>query len=185
ALDVLTLEEITTQKEPVLKTYIFQALIKEQPLDNVLQKATELGATGIFLFNAERSLERFKEVAKKLERWNKITLESAKQSDRISPLKIVYLPSEELLLNKISEIERVFILEPGAKETFSTFKFNAQSNSIWILVGPEGGFSEKEVNTFSKLPNVTKINMGPRILRADTATIAAVSIIQSLFGDMK
>ncbi|MBI5139851.1 MAG: 16S rRNA (uracil(1498)-N(3))-methyltransferase [Candidatus Vogelbacteria bacterium] len=185
SLDILALEEITSQKEPALKIYIFQSLIKEQPLDNILQKATELGATGIFIFSPERSLERFKEMDKKLDRWNKISLEAAKQSDRISPLKISYLTHQEDVIKRMGELDQVFLLEPTSKETFATWELSSQVNSIGILVGPEGGFSTKEIETFSGLKKVIKISMGPRILRADTASIVAVAIIQSLWGDMK
>lgn len=185
AIDMLPLEEIKAPKEPELKIYLFQSLIKEQPLDYVIQKSTELGASGICLFNSKRSLERFKKLENKLGRWNKISLEAAKQSDRLFPLEISYVQSEKLLLEKISGLDQIFLLDPSAKTTFSEWREKLSMNTVGILIGPEGGFDEQEVKNFSRLPNIAKINMGPRILRADTAPIAALSIIQSLWGDLR
>lgn len=183
---VQVLREIETPKESDLKITIFQAIIKEQPLDFIIQKATELGVERLTLFNSKNSVDRFKDIEKKLVRWRKVGVEAAKQSGRIKSIEIEYLDDANEMINKIKNLEQVFLLEPSAKETFrSTWKLSSQveqADEIGILVGPEGGFTESEVEEFTKIKNIGLVNMGPRILRADTAAITSAAVIQSLWG---
>ncbi|MDO8493469.1 MAG: RsmE family RNA methyltransferase [bacterium] len=184
SLSIQALEEIPTPKESPLSITIFQALIKEQPLDFIIQKSTELGVDKLFLFNSENSIERFKEIEKKLDRWRKIGEEAAKQSGRVRAVSIEYIDDPKDIYKLASELDHIFLLEPLTKDRFSTWELSSQVNKIGILVGPEGGFTEEEVVEFSKIKNVIPISMGPRILRADTAAITSSAIVQALWGDV-
>ena len=184
-LSIEAIREVETPLESKLKITIFQALIKEQPLDFIIQKSTELGVAKLCLFHAENSVERFKEIDKKLARWKKISEEATKQSGRVRPIEIEYLDSDVKLEELLKQQEFVFLLDPPSDETLArTWASNTQVESIGILIGPEGGFTDQELHDFSKNKNVVPINMGPRILRADTAVISSSAIIQSLWGDM-
>ncbi|MBI3632409.1 MAG: 16S rRNA (uracil(1498)-N(3))-methyltransferase [Candidatus Vogelbacteria bacterium] len=184
SLSIQAISEIKTPKESPLKITVFQALIKEQPLDNIIQKLTELGVDYLVLFYSENSVERFKEIEKKLVRWRKISEEAAKQSGRVKSANIEFIDSFENLKSMNESLEQIFILDPNSIQTFSTWGLRSQVNKIGILVGPEGGFTATELEQFSSLRNVMPTNLGPRILRADTAAIASAAITQSLWGDM-
>lgn len=184
SLSIQALEEIAIPDESPLSITIFQALIKEQPLDFIIQKATELGVDKLILFNSQNSVDRFKDIEKKLGRWQKIGDEASKQSNRGRAVLIEYLDDESKVPKISANLDHIFLLEPSAKEKFSTWKPNFQVKKIGILVGPEGGFTENEVAEFLKIKNLTPISMGPRILRADTASIAGSAIIQAMWGDL-
>lgn len=185
SLQIQALEEIPTPEESPLSITIFQALIKEQPLDFIIQKTTELGVDKLVLFNSENSIERFKDMDKKLMRWRKIGEEAAKQSGRVRAVKIEYLDKPEYVEKVSTELNHLFLLEPSSKNTFlELFEKNRVADKIGILVGPEGGFTEEEVKDFSKIKNLTPVGMGSRILRADTAAIASSAITQVLWGDL-
>ena len=183
-LSIQAIQEIETPKESPLKITIFQALIKEQPLDNIIQKLTELGVDTLALFYSQNSVERFKDIEKKLERWKKITEEAAKQSGRVHPIKIEFLKDTDSIFAKATELDQLFLLHPSTNQAFSTWTRSVQVDDIGILVGQEGGFTDIEVANFLKLENAVSVSMGPRILRADTAAISSAAIVQSLWGDM-
>ncbi len=192
SLTVEPLKEIETPKESRLRITIFQALIKEQPLDFIIQKSTELGVNNIVLFNSKNGTIRYKEIDKKIIRWKKISEEAAKQSGRVKPISIEYLSDTEKIEVLADALDHLFLLEPtpkadkfiAEKTKFSTWKFNSQVTRIGILIGPEGGFTLEEVARFLKIKNITAISMGHRILRSDTAAIASSAIAQALWGDI-
>lgn len=194
SLSIQALEEVTPPEESPLSITIFQALIKEQPLDFIIQKATELGVDKLVLFHSENSVERFKDIEKparpdgrsggKLARWRKIGEEAAKQSGRVRAVNIEYLNKPEEIKDMADNLDHTLLLEPGAKEKFSTWTPGVQVKKVGILVGPEGGFTEEEVTQFSNIKNLTPVSIGPRILRADTAAITSSAIVQALWGDM-
>ncbi|MBI3632734.1 MAG: 16S rRNA (uracil(1498)-N(3))-methyltransferase [Candidatus Vogelbacteria bacterium] len=185
SLSIQAISEIKTPEESPLRITVFQALIKEQPLDTIIQKITELGVYALTLFYSENSVERYKDMGKKLGRWRKISEEAAKQSGRVRPVHIEFVSDQITLLTRLDEPEKIFILEPLSGSSFLKFREkNKDLSNIGILVGPEGGFTAIEVEQFSNLRNAAPIYLGPRILRADTAAISASAIIQSLWGDM-
>ncbi len=179
------IREINTPPESNLAITIFQSTIKEQPLDFVIQKATELGIYSLVIFNSQNSVDRFKEIDKKLARWRKISEEAAKQSGRLRGVKIEFLENIEEINDLGRNLDKLFLLEPTAKNSFhSIWRLDLQVNKIGILIGPEGGFTKEEVENFSKIKNVAPISMGPRILRSDTAAVTSSAIIQALWGDL-
>lgn len=181
SLFVKVLEELALPKEPVLHITLFQALIAENALDNILQKSTELGVAKVVLFNAKNTPAHLSDkVEKKLERWQKIALEAAKQSDRAKPAGIVFTSK---LNEELKQLDKVFLLEKNSEKAFRNYSKEKFEN-LGLLVGPEGGFTDEEVKNFEGLKNVLSVKLGPRILRADTAATTAVSIVQSMYGDI-
>jgi 16S rRNA (uracil1498-N3)-methyltransferase len=173
------LETIPEDNEMRVKVTIIQALIKGERWDYFLQKATECGATRIVGFLSERNVVKFdsKTDAKKLDRWRKIVREAAEQSGRniipevISPITVKDL-GDYLSDNNFVAYERESNLDHQLKSQAS-FK-----GSVSVLIGSEGGFSPREVEQFTSI-GFQPIGLGNRILRAETAAIVALTLIES------
>ncbi len=184
----LTLEAFSLQEappEPILKINLFQSLIKEKALDLVIQKATELGVSVIYIFQSRYS-QQIKpgiDLKKKHNRWEKIALEACKQSGRFLPPEIHFLPKlshyEPFAQLSSSTVLSLCLMSVG--KTASLDQLSIKEKKINVIIGPEGGWDENELNEI----NCLKIHLGPRILRSETAAISVVSILQFLFGDMK
>src|SRR3989344_5500316 len=186
ALEIMPKNEITAPPEPNNSITILQAVVKEKSLDIILQKATELGAKQIILWNAERTPEKITPKFKqKISRWEKITIEAAKQSDR-QKIPVVTLADETALYQLAADqFDALFILDKNGMKSFDEVH-EAHPNffRIGILIGPEGGLTVEELERWSALKNSYLIKIGPRILRADTAAIASLSLVQALWGDL-
>ncbi|MFI3115084.1 MAG: RsmE family RNA methyltransferase [Clostridia bacterium] len=165
--------------EPSVKVHVYISVTKGDKLELVTQKVTELGACEIIPFISKRSIVKFdeKSKAKKKERLQKIAEESAKQSGRgIIPQVSSILDIKEIA-EKISEKDIAVVLyeneeNTSLKEIIKDKKFQ----SIGIIIGPEGGFDETEIE-YLKENNICIATLGRRILRAETAPIACVSAI--------
>lgn len=178
--------EIKTPEEPKLNITIFQALISENALDTIIQKITELGATSLVIFPSKHSPNSITEKKeKKLERWNRISIEAAKQSDRVKPLSIEYADTLEQTLKRASKLNQILLLDKtSSKRMKDVTAALAPTDSIGAYIGPEGGFSPEEDSVIQKLPHALPISLGPRILRADSAALSITAIIQALWGDL-
>jgi len=152
---------------------------KGEKLDLVLQKATELGVKEITLLNSERSIVKFdnSKLKSKFERYNKIIKNAAEQSKR----NIIPHLNEPINIDDISlgDINLIAYEEESINNQSSLFKIlnsNLNNKKINIVVGPEGGFSENEVNYLEKKGYI-RVSLGKRILRSETACIDLISII--------
>ncbi len=172
------------KNEPDVRVTLFQAMPKGDKLDTIVQKAVELGAAQICPVLTSRCVSRpdKKSFEKKRERLNRIALEAAKQSGR----GIVPQVSELLTLNeaadRLAENDYSLICYECGGVSFGSvgLKNNA---SIGVFIGSEGGFEKSEVELCVSKGAVA-IGLGPRILRCETAPLAALSIIMNLTGNM-
>ncbi|HYQ48139.1 MAG TPA: 16S rRNA (uracil(1498)-N(3))-methyltransferase [Thermodesulfovibrionales bacterium] len=167
--------------EPPLGIVLFQALLKGEKMDLVIQKSTELGVSQVVPVITERSLVRG---TRKLQRWRKIAEEAARQCGRVSIPDIAEL--QELpaaVKNADASSPRVIFWEQGGEPFSAILGTAADSDRIILFTGPEGGFSEAEVSVANSAGFRTA-SLGQRILRAETAAIAAVSITQYVLGDL-
>ncbi len=172
------------QGEPVIQITLYQALLKSDKFELVLQKGVELGVTAFVPFISERCVIR-KASANKIERWRKIIQEAAEQSERlILPILRPLISFDEacrsvkqpaLLLWE--EEQRVSL-----KETLQSPLFK-KSTTLNLFIGPEGGFPESEVE-LAKQHGILIASLGHRILRAETAGLAAISAIFYDKGEM-
>ena len=162
-LDIYIVHELKSDVElPVDITLLF-ALTKGDKIDLVVQKATELGVKNIALIQSERTVVKYdnKDIDKKIQRFQKIMKEAN---------NLKQLPKEAFSdLNYIA-------YEKEAGDTKEAFADVTKNKSISILVGPEGGFSEEEVNNLVK-QGFIRTSLGKRILRAETAAIYALSVL--------
>ncbi len=154
------------------------ALIRKQPFELALQKAVELGIEGFIPLSCERSVVRFKEsdVAKKTARFEKIAKEAAEQSRRSNVPHIHPASTPENL--DLSAYDTILI--PYENETTqdaaSVFKTLEKGMNVLVVIGPEGGFSDKEIGHFTELGAKT-LSLGPRVLRSETAVFYTLSAI--------
>ena len=183
-VSLLPLKITTAPKESKLNLTLLQSLISEQALDIVIQKATELGVNTITIFNSTHSPIQLKgdAISKKMNRWQKISLEAAKQSDRVQPAEIIFCPSLDKAITQFGK-HQIFIAMPNAKKhNISEIKLSKQK--AVLLIGPEGGFSDQELALISKFTNIIEWQLGPRVMRSETAALAGVSLLQAYFGDL-
>lgn len=150
-------------------------LVKEDKIDFILQKSTELGVEGFIPFACERSL-KVKVTDKKLERWERIIIEALRQSERL------WMPSLEEVLDfqEIVNVSHKIKLVASIKGEKISSILNGQEKEIFILVGPEGGFSPSE---YSKLEdnNFKFLKLSSHILRVETASIFSVGLVNYPF----
>jgi 16S rRNA (uracil1498-N3)-methyltransferase len=182
-------ERLISDTESSLHVVLVQGLLKGEKMDFVVQKTTELGIGEIFPVVTERSQVR---ATDKTVRWTKIAEEASRQSNRtmvpiireIASLRDVLLscPTPDSSLRTDPHKGLIFWEMEGAgmKEALDTLK---GFRSVMIAVGPEGGFSEEEVR-IARTHGFFVTSLGRRILRAETAAIAAVAIVQYALGDL-
>lgn len=179
-LKLMVSEEVAVPVEPAIQVALFQSIVSEKALDFIFQKSTELGAYSVNLFNSHNtatklSKDKFKE---KQERWEKILWEAAKQCDRVRPPKLGYLEGLDEVVAKLVDYDQVVLLEPSGKQIKTV---DVQSKkSIAIIVGPEGGLTEQEIKKIKILPSSHPVSLGPILLRAETASLAGLAIIQNI-----
>lgn len=163
--------------------WLIFAPVKRAPLDFLVQKATELGVSRMLPAITRRTVvERVKR-----ERMEANAIEAAEQCERLT----VPLIDEARPLSRILDgwpVERQILLcaETGEVLPINDFLGQADPALQWaILTGPEGGFDQTELDLLGKLPNVSAVGLGPRILRADTAALAALACWQAALGDWR
>jgi 16S rRNA (uracil1498-N3)-methyltransferase len=185
AVSLLILEKINAPSpESDLNLTLAVALLKGEKFDLVVQKATELGVKRILPLETARAdvkIKDEKDVAKKLERWRRIALEAANQSGRaVVPEIEKPIGFEDFV--KTSSGERIFFAERGGEELNQIP--NKDFEKLTIVVGAEGGWDEREIE-LARAGDFRIVTLGGRILRAETAAIVTVALLQHLFGDLR
>ncbi|ALC81676.1 MULTISPECIES: 16S rRNA (uracil(1498)-N(3))-methyltransferase [Bacillus] len=171
-------------RELPLRVNIASGLLKGDKYELVLQKGTELGACSFLSFQSKRSIVKLdeKKAVKKLERWKKIVKEAAEQSYRSLIPHVEPLLSFNVLLNRMDEFDTCIVAyeesskEGEASEFYQVLKRSSSDSSILFLFGPEGGFDSEEIKALKEKGAVV-CGLGPRILRAETAPLYALSAI--------
>jgi 16S rRNA (uracil1498-N3)-methyltransferase len=157
------------------------APVKKTPSDYLVQKATELGASVLLpVFTRRTIVSRINQ-----ERMAANAIEAAEQSGRLSVPEIREGTSLDKLLGAWPKERRLFFCDEGGDARPLAKAARSVSGPAAILTGPEGGFDPAEREMLRALPFVTPVTLGPRILRADTAALAALAIWQSVSGDWR
>jgi 16S rRNA (uracil1498-N3)-methyltransferase len=184
-----TLQAIEQRRapEPGPNVWLVFAPIKRARLDWLVEKATELGAAALVpVVTARTQPERINR-----ERLRVIAVAAAEQSERLSLPEIrPEMPLARLLAEWPADRRLVLCDESGAGQpaavALSGFAGAAQAAiPAAVFVGPEGGFAETELDALGKLSIVTRIGLGPRVLRAETAALAALAVYQAIAGDWR
>ena len=150
-------------------------------MDFALQKATELGVAKIQPLFTQRCVVKLpgKRLASRMEHWQKIIVNACEQSGRCLPPEIEPPKPFTTVLDKANKELRL-LLDPSSQQ--GLMDFHKPERSVSLLVGPEGGLDEEE-NRQAQSKEFRGIKLGPRILRAETAPLAAIAAIQTLWGD--
>ncbi|MDH5424384.1 MAG: 16S rRNA (uracil(1498)-N(3))-methyltransferase [Gammaproteobacteria bacterium] len=173
-------EFVPGDNESPLKITLIQGISKGDHMDITIQKAVELGVSELIPLICERTVVNLKgdRLEKKMRHWQGIANSACEQSGRNKLLQIH--PPKKLSVLSLSESEAGFILQPTAGQNLLT---QSAVQSVSIIIGPEGGFTDEEIET-SVGKGFREVRFGPRVLRTETAAIAAISIIQSSWGDL-
>ena len=169
-------------RESPLAVSLAISLSRGDRVDTILQKATELGVTTIRPFISERTGVRLDpaRLAKKRDHWQKIALSACEQCGRNVVPEVHPVAPYADVLTGCQELPGLrLILQP----TGNTKALPPQCESICLLVGPEGGFSDPEVQAAIDA-GFTSLQLGPRILRTETAPLAAIAVAQARWGDL-
>lgn len=182
------LEKRDIKRESDINITLYQGYPKSSKMEIIIQKATELGVKKIVPVITDRTIVKInnkKKEEKKLERFEKIAFEAAKQSKRGIIPEISHIMNLEEAKKEMKN-NNSFIIVPyedenktGIKEILTTTK----EKDISIIIGPEGGFSKKEIENLKQIGG-NIVSLGPRILRTETAGLALISIIMYQLGDV-
>jgi 16S rRNA (uracil1498-N3)-methyltransferase len=186
--------ELLDAVESLLRLTLGQSLAKGEKFDFIVQKATELGVSSIVPLIADRADVKLAEgrSEKRLERWRRISLEALKQCGRRTiveirdPMSVRELLGEEARDSSENSFETgaVFVLsEQGGAPVGDALAEVPDGSAITVLIGPEGGWSDDELILFAAR-DVKSVTLGPRVLRTETAAIAAMTLIQHALGDV-
>ena len=171
--------------ESSLNITLYQGLPKGDKMDFIIQKCVELGVNKIVPVIMKRTVVKPKNAILKAERWQRISAEAAKQSGRgiipqiLSPVSF----GDAVLAVKESGALNILPYENEDKSALKALlKRNSKLTDINIIIGPEGGFDDEEIE-LSRNSNINTVTLGKRILRCETAPIAAVSAVMYELGD--
>lgn len=169
--------------ESPVNLHLGQAISRGDKMEFTIQKSVELGVNTITPLFTERCGVKLsgERLQKKLDQWQKIVISACEQSGRCTVPKVnqaeqlqqwIATPTESLKLN----------LHPKAQH--SIISLPAENNRIRLLIGPEGGLSDEEINQANN-QNFVDVLLGPRVLRTETAALTAITAIQCRYGDIK
>ena len=187
SVNVSIMRSFPSTTESPIQIIVAQAFLKQRKMDNLVRQLTELGITKWVPFISKRSVPRpdNKRLAVRTNRWKKISKEALKQCNRGRIMEIGPIVSFEDTFNisKQSSLKIAFWENESKPINLALAQSNRHFNNIFIMIGPEGGFTSQEIEKAKACGFITA-TLGPRILRAETATIAASVLIQYLFGDI-
>jgi len=185
SIEVSITKRFLSASESPVQIIAAQALLKDKKMDILARQLTEIGITKLIPFTAIRSVSRpdKKRLSARRKRWKKIAIEALKQCGRGHVTEI----GETITFNDAIKIDdgcdlKIVFWENESKPISDAIQ-HRHYRKILAVLGPEGGFSEKEIEDARACGFVTA-SLGPRILRAETAAVAACTILQYLFGDM-
>lgn len=185
---VKVLGELPAASPPPVRLVVAQAYLKDKKMDHLVRRLSELGMAEWKPFVSTRSVARppEKRMAARHERWQNIAREAIKQCHR-ADLPIIHpcCSFDALLADSGDHHRRIMFWEqvPEAVDWSESQASEKDTDELMVVLGPEGGFTRDEVMQ-ARDQGFTVAGLGPRILRADTAALAAATIVQYVFGDM-
>lgn len=177
-------DEVSCDAESPLHIHLVQGISRGERMDFVVQKATELGVWRISPVLTDHGVVRFddKRAARRCKHWRRVAESACEQSGRIRPPVVDEpLPLRQWFGSALERGGGGVILRPGAERRLA--ELSGPRSELCLLIGPEGGFSEREYED-AEAAGFDAATIGPRILRTETAAIAAIAIAQSRWGDI-
>lgn len=185
------LNQCIIQTEPSIYIHIFQGLPKQEKMEWIIQKATELGVSEITPIKMDNCVVKLdeKNQPKKIKRWQTIAEVAAKQSKRDKiPIINSVLNIKNMYKNLIGyDIVLLAYEEEKCQTVKQVIKQipKRENIKIAVIIGPEGGITKKEINILEEIPNLKIVTLGNRILRTETAPIVLASILMYEYDEMK
>lgn len=180
------LEQSSSRGEPAVEIRVYMAFAKSDKLEHVIQKATELGASEIIAYPSMRCVARYdgKTLKSKLPRWQKIAVSAAEQSGRGRIPAVRVLNSWQAVLVEAQQTDLpLFFYERAQDNALHQLAVSRPWRSAAILTGPEGGYTETEAAQAAEAGLLTA-SLGSRILRCETAPLAALSGLLFAAGEL-
>ncbi|MDH5621054.1 MAG: 16S rRNA (uracil(1498)-N(3))-methyltransferase [Gammaproteobacteria bacterium] len=178
-------ESVEAGTESPLRIHLVQGISRGERMDIVVQKATELGVKRITPVLTEFGVVKLdpERAEKRREHWQRIAASACEQSGRTRPPLIdTPLSLKAWFGAKPASTDTELILTPLAATPLASLV--APKTKVCVLIGPEGGFSETEYGD-AEVSGFTAVSLGPRVLRTESAAIATLSVLQSMWGDMR
>jgi len=176
-------DAVTARAESPLRIVLALSPLKGDRMELVIQKATELGVAEVWPVVTARTdaVARPALNGSRHERWEKVASGATEQSGRATVPRIAPTTTLDAMLKADFEGARVLLLETGRHVGLTSLP---TSTALLLLIGPAGGWEEREAALLQRA-SFNAVSVGPRILRAETAAIAAVALAQSLWGDLR
>jgi 16S rRNA (uracil1498-N3)-methyltransferase len=170
------------ERESALRVTLLQALARGERMDFITQKATELGVAAIVGWGAERSVVRLDSaaLARRCEHWRAVAISACEQCGRNRVPAIDVVEDLASACARVDSASLRLLLAADASGTLTSVV--QQASDISLAVGPEGGFSDTEL-ALAGQHGFQSCRLGPRVLRAETAPLAALAAIQAVAGD--
>ena len=165
-------------RELPCRVHIIQAANRSEKIETVLQKATEMGASSFQVVNSERAMFNLpaNKREKRLQRWQKIIIEAAEQSERTALSKVTWHEK----INQIKPSGKCFVLHPRDAKLWQDIRDDLpQVQDITLAIGPEGGWSNQELDYFQS-QGFEPLSFGARVMRTETAAPALLAAIQAV-----
>ncbi|HSH36020.1 16S rRNA (uracil(1498)-N(3))-methyltransferase [Schnuerera sp.] len=184
---LLILDSFQGKNEPPVHIVLYQGIAKGDKMDFIIQKSTEIGVKEIYPVITNRTIVKIKgrkKEQKKIERWRSISEEAAKQSKRDAIPIVNNVISYDEMVNILKGEENIIIpYEAEENNTLKETLKNTKNGKIHIIIGPEGGFEEEEIDTIRSIGGKS-VTLGPRIFRTETAGLVVMSIALYELGDL-
>ena len=181
-------KQYKSKRELEFQLYLAQSPLRSDAQSTIIEKATELGAAGVYPLLTDNCAVKRDVIEKKIPKWQKIMYEASKQCERANiPVCFELTTLDKIILNENFDYIIAFC-ERKAQKTLRTFcKENPQmfnSSKVLVIIGPEGGFSEREFEFFEQ-NSISMLTLGDLILKAETATIVALGNITYEYNNSK
>jgi 16S rRNA (uracil1498-N3)-methyltransferase len=182
------LRSYETKRESVLPITLAVGLTKGEKIDFVVEKATELGVQTIIPFTSNFAVPKLdaEKISKRTARWQKIAISAAKQCGRARVPEILPLRDYPWLVSQPwpQSLKLIFWEQESDQSLHQVYENHHEAKAVLVAVGPEGGFTADEAEA-ARSQGFEPVQIGKRILRAETAAIAALALVQFLWGDLK
>ena len=182
-VDAEVLSARAVDNESPLRVTLLQGIARGEKMDWILQKATELGIAAVVPVHSERSEVKLEgeRAGKRVAHWRSVLVSACEQCGRARvPALAGPKPLREAMAD-LAEVPR-YLLDPEAGQAIA--KLSAPADGCVLAVGPEGGWSPRDREVL-RAAGFTGLRLGPRILRTETAGIAAIAALQAMFGDLR
>jgi len=185
SIEVEIIEKFDSITESFIDITLCSGMLKDKKMDFVIKHITQLGVQKWIPFFCEHSIPspNIKKIKVRKTRWESIAKESLKQCNRSCLPKISDPMNFKTLMEQSENQDLKIAFYEKSDQKIQTLPNSPLLKKITILIGPEGGFSKNEI-LMAKEKGFLSYGLGPRILRAETASIASCTLIQHLFGDM-